>query len=173
MEIFFCGLSWFVLAFLSHLGIWSIRVPERPFKMLFWIFLFFAVAGSLLWWLIPKGSLSEQFLPLTLIEFAHTELLFSCLAISYMFFYQGLKTTGASISMVMMVEKAGDKGVDRSAFNDLISNDKHIKPRISFLVQTDMARIHEGKYQLAPKGKLYARSFAWYRRFLKLPEYGG
>ena len=173
MEIMLGGLSWFILAFLSHLVVWRIRVPEQPFKMLFWMFLFFAVAGFLLLGLVPKSPLLEKLLPVTVIELAHTELLFLCLAVSYMFFYQGLKTKSASISMVMMVEKAGNKGVDRSAFNDLISDDKLIKPRIRFLAKTDMAHVHEGKYRLTTKGKLFARSFSWYRRLLKLSAYGG
>lgn len=125
------------------------------------------------WWLAPLSFISHYFVPVMGVEFVHAELLFLCLAVSYMFFYQGLKTQSASISMVMMVEDAGDKGLDRSAFNNIISDEKLIKPRIRFLTQTGMAIVRDGKYLLTTKGKLYARSFAWYRRCLGLPEYGG
>jgi len=173
MSILFLGLSWFVVVFLIHLGIWKIRVPEQPFKMLLFIFLFFAMVGFVFWWLIPTDFFPDYFMQTTGIEFVHAELLFLCLAISYMFFYQGLKTQSASISMVMMVAEAGEKGIDRSAFNSIISDEKLIKPRIRFLTSTGMAFISGEKYILTTKGKLYARSFAWYRKCLKLPEYGG
>jgi hypothetical protein len=171
LEILLWGLSWFVLAFLSHLLIWGISVPEQPFKILALIFLFFAGNGILFWWLIPQNT--EYLFPATWIAVTHAELLYFCLAVSYMFFYQGLKTKSPSINMIMMVDKAGDNGIDGSAFMDVITDDNLIKPRIRFLTQNNMAFISSGKYQLTNKGKLYARSFMLYRRALKLHRYGG
>ena len=161
------------LTFKTHLGVWKVRVPEQPFKILSFLFLAFAVIGALIWGMIPEDSLPKYFLPTTSIAVVHAELLFLCFAVSYVFFYQGLKTKSPSINMVMMVEKAGDKGIDGSAFMDIITEDNLIKPRIRFLSQTNMAYVNSGKYRLTYKGKVYARPIVWYRRFLRLNKYGG
>ena len=90
-----------------------------------------------------------------------------------MFVYQGLKTKSPSLSIVMMVHKAGKEGVSKLAIDHNIGNNNLIKPRVKFLVHNELAYISGDKYRLTKKGERYARFIRWYRRLLKLSDYGG
>jgi hypothetical protein len=168
MKVIIFGIACFFMMFIFHLGLWKIKVPQKPFKVLFFLVLFFSLLGIFVWKLVPLS-----FLPETGIAFIHAELLFLCLGFSYIFFYQGIKTKSPSISIIMIVGKAGKEGVERAVFNNMINNDQLIKPRIKFLAQAGLATVHEGKYQLTGKGEVYANLFSWYRQFLRLSGYGG
>ena len=161
-------MSWFFMAFIFHLGLWKIRIPEKPFKVLFFLILFFSLLGAFIWCLIPL-----DFLPKTGVAFIHAELLFLCLGFSYILFYQGIKSKSPSMNILMIVNKSGNKGVEKNILNNIIDDDNLMKPRIWFLVQTSLAYISKGKYHLTSKGKYYSRSIIWYRRLLRLSEHGG
>ena len=168
MKIILCGISWFLIVFVFHLILWKIRVPKKPFKVLFFVILFFSLFGAFIWWLLPLS-----FLPKTGIAFIHAELLFLCLGFSYIFFYQGMKGKSPSMNILMTVNKVGIKGVEQTILNNIFDNDNLMQPRIRFLVQTDLAYISRDKYYLTSKGKFYSRSIIWYRRLLRLSEHGG
>jgi hypothetical protein len=168
MKIIFGGIAWFLIVFIFHLILWRIRVPKKPFKVLFFVVLFFSLFGAFIWWLFPLS-----FFPKTGIAFIHTELLFLCLGFSYILFYQGIKSKSPSMNILMTVNKSGDKGVEKNILNNIIGDDNLMKPRIRFLVQTNLAYMSKGKYYLTSKGKYYSWSIIWYRRLLRLSEYGG
>ena len=168
MKIIFWGISWFFMAFIFHLGLWRIRIPKKPFKVLFFVILFFSLLGAFIWWLIPLS-----FFPKTGVAFIHAELLFLCLGFSYILFYQGIKSKSPSMNILMIVNKSGNKGVEKAILNNIIDDDNLMKPRIWFLVQTNLAYISRGKYHLTSKGRYYSRLITWCRKLLRLSEHGG
>ena len=40
MKIIFGGIAWFLVVFVFHLILWRIRVPKKPFKVLFFVVLY-------------------------------------------------------------------------------------------------------------------------------------
>lgn len=74
--------------------------------------------------------------------------------------------------MVMTIARAGSKGLDKKSFDQLITDDVLIKPRIRDLVVDKMVFIDKDKYRLTPKGVIFAKIFIIYRKLLKASKGG-
>ncbi len=174
MKVLVFGLSLFGLAFILHLAIWKIRLPERQVKTMLQIFFATLTAGILALWNAPP--LFEIFgisPPDNIWEYLHICLMFVSLTLAYMITYSALEADSPSLVMVMSINSAEPWGLDKKRFEELMSDDILIMPRIRDVILDRMVYMDGGKYRLTPKGVLIARIFIFYRNLINAPEEGG
>ncbi len=162
MKILFLSLEIFSLAFVIHLVIWKVRMPKRHIKAILEIF--FSV------FFISFIFLSR--LSLQGYEYIHIGLLYICVTLFYCAIYSGIESDSPSMSMLLAISKAGNKGVKKEDFLNNWPDDLLIRSRINDLILAKMAYVDNGKYHITKKGINFVWILMLYRRFLKLPEGG-
>lgn len=173
MLVFLYSLILFSMAFTLHLALWKIYLPKRQTKVLLQIFFGTLIVGILFLTNISSFvSVSGNLVPQKTSEYLHICLFFISLTLSYMITYSALEADSPTLVMVMTIEKAGQEGLDKKEFEQKLSDDILVKPRIKDLVTDKMAYLDGEKYKLTSKGVLFARIFIFYRRLLNAPKGG-
>jgi hypothetical protein len=163
MKVLFWGIILFCCAFFVHLIVWRIRLPKRQTKTLLVIFF-----GTLLIGLFTLGS-AKFILP----EYLHIVLFVTSLTLAYMITYSALEADSPSLVMIMSIANAGITGLLKTQFEQRMTDDVLIIPRIQDLLRDQMIYEQEGKYKLTSKGLLFARIFIVYRHILNISQKGG
>ena len=173
MAVLVTGVGLFLSAFFIHLLIWRVRLPNKQTRSLLLIFF-----GALALWTIPLWLFpllySKIGLPaVTLTEYLHTIFLFISLTFAYITTYSGIEVDSPSLVMVMIVKKAGRDGIMKDDFENALTDDILVKPRVRDLVRDNMAYPVNNKYKITRKGVRIARLFIFYRKILKATDKGG
>ena len=105
-------------------------------------------------------------------EYLHICLFFVSLLFAYMITYTALEADSPSLVIVTTIGSAGRGGLDKKRFEQLMSDDKLVVPRIEDLFLDKMAYMDGEKYRLTPKGVLMARIFVYYRKLIDAPKGG-
>lgn len=173
MKVLFLGLAYFCLAFFLHLTIWKVHIPKRQTKTLLQIFLGTLFVGLFTSWTVSSLVANYSlFLPKGLSQYLHISLFFISLTLAYITTYSAIEVDSPSLVMVMTIARAGSKGLDKKSFDQLITDDVLIKPRIRDLVVDKMVFMDKYKYRLTPKGVIFAKIFIIYRKLLKASKGG-
>jgi hypothetical protein len=158
----------FLFAFLLHLAVWRIRLPERQTKTL--LLIMFAVLGAGLLFLKVFGPgaavLCGWPVPVTAGDYLHLALLNISLIFSYMITYSALEADSPSLVIALTVAAAGPAGIPEADLSGFVNDDRLVKPRIKDLLLDRMAYLENGKYYLTPKGRIFAVLFITYRSLL-------
>lgn len=162
------GAGSFLAAFLLHMAVWRVRVPERQTKVL--LLIMFAVLAAALAFLKAGGGrfAAELGLPApeTAGDFLHLALINISLVLSYMITYSAMEADSPSLVIVMAVAGAGPDGMEEDAPRRYFNDDRMVKPRIRDLLLDKLARKDGGLYRLTAKGRLFAALFMSYRFLL-------
>ncbi|MFQ5861548.1 MAG: hypothetical protein ACE5IC_00320 [Candidatus Brocadiales bacterium] len=173
MRVLFWGSAIFCASFFLHLVIWKVRLPKRQSKALFQIFFGVLVASiSILWGTSAFLANRESSAPGSHLEYLHICLFFTSLTLAYILTYVAVEVDSPSLVMVMSIAMAGSEGLDEKRFNQRMTDDLLIKPRIRDLVHDELIYMEGNKYKLTSKGFLVVRIFSLYRRLLNA-EIGG
>ncbi|MEW6599720.1 MAG: hypothetical protein AB1499_02000 [Nitrospirota bacterium] len=174
MKVLVFGLTIFCAAFVLHLMVWKIRLPNRQVKTMLLIF-FAVLLGSILILLNAPSSFKFFDLapPENIWEYLHICLFFISLTLAYMITYSALEADSPSLVMVMTISRAEPEGLDKKRFGELMSDETLVMPRIRDVLTDKMAYMEGGRYRLTPKGALMARLFILWRRLINAPEEGG
>lgn len=165
MKVLVIGLALIALAFLVHLIVWKIRIPGRQTKVLLLIFF-----GSLIVGLLVIGMLSSWIV--CWLDYLHISLFVTSITLAYMITYSAIEADSPSLVMIMAINRAGSDGLDKEAFEDLMTDECLIMPRIRDLILDQMVYLKDDRYCLTSKGVLFARIFILYRRLLKAQKGG-
>lgn len=173
MKTLFWGSALFCIAFLLHLVVWKVRIPQKQTKALLQIFFGTLIIGILTLWVTSSLIISFSLLsPESFPEYFHIFLFFSSLAFGYIITYSGVEADSPSLLMVMKIAKSAPDGFAKEKLFDLLSDDLLIKPRMRDLVNVKMLYIDGEKYKLTVRGILFVRVFILYRKLLNLPKGG-
>lgn len=170
MTVLIIGLALFFSAFSFHLLIWRIRIPNRQTKTL--LFIFF---GILALWLISSLLSPVIFsqlglpVPANPYEYFHIALFFISLTLAYMITYSAIEVDSPSLVMVKIIADAGPEGLLKSKFEELMTEDILVKPRIRDLLRDKMVKLDGEVFSITPKGTNFVRIFIFYRKLLKAP----
>jgi hypothetical protein len=161
------------VAFLIHIVVWKIHLPQRQTRALLVIFF-----GTLLVGLVLLGS--AQYLwraqfptPETLPEYLHIALFVTAFTLAYIITYSALEADSPSLVMILRIAAAGASGLPKEHFERQMTDELLIMPRIRDLLRDRLVSTEAGKYHLTPKGVLFARIFIVYRRILNISQKGG
>ena len=169
MKTLFWGGLIFSFFFLVHLALWKIRLPRRQVKTIL-IILFGGLAASLAALAAaPAGSLLLGVpRPLGVSEFVQVALFVTALTLAYMITYTAIEADSPSLVMILKIKAGGARGVRKEEFDDFLSDELLIKPRVDDLVTDKMAELSGGRYHLTSKGRLMARIFNLSKSVLRL-----
>lgn len=173
MNVLFWSIFLFCVAFLLHVLIWKIRLPKRQTRTLLQIFFGTLLVGLFTLWSAKFILQIEVSMPGNCSEYLHIALFVTSLTLAYMITYSALEADSPSLVMVMRIAKAGTDGLEKTRFNQLMTDDILIIPRIQDLLRDKMVYVKGGKYKLTAKGVLFARIFMIYRQLLNVHRKGG
>ena len=168
------GLLLFAIAFLLHLIIWKIRIPDNPARTIVIIFVLILAAGVLVFrYAVLDNSMAGSLALLDFGECLHVGLIFISFLSTYYFVYGALVDESPSMFTILNVTKAGEKGLSEKDLTELITDDLFIKPRMDYLVGERMVCIQEKKYRLGSKGKNFIGMIKFFKNLMKLPIKAG
>lgn len=174
MKILIWGLVIFCLALCVHLVIWKSRIPKTQTKALLQVFFTtLTVSLVLLKFITIFIAVSKNYIPALFPDYLHIGLFFSSLALAYIATYSAVEVDGPSFFIVMNIDDAGPGGLTEEKFNQIITDDYLVKPRVNDLLRDKMVYLEAGKYKLTGSGFLLARLFVFYRKLLGISRKGG
>jgi hypothetical protein len=169
MNVMMVGFLLFAIAFLLHLIIWKIRIPDNPARTIVIIFVLILAAGVLiLRYTVLDNSMAGSLALLNFGECLHVALIFMSFLSTYYFVYGTLVDESPSMFTILNVTKAGEKGLPEKALTELITDDLFIKPRMVYLVGERMVCLQEKKYRLNSKGKKFIGMIKFFQNLMKL-----
>ena len=159
--------SLFIFAYFVHIFVWRTRLPKNPIKTLLLIFFIsplMVIIGGIV--LSESSSFFDFLQNINIFGYAHIVLLYICLALTYCLFYQGVSEISPTCVMLLMLNRAGSKGLEIDDFYHMFDDDKTLTPRIRYLAENKLAYIEKDKYCLAPRGNLYVNIAKFQRKVL-------
>ena len=99
-------------------------------------------------------------------------MVFIALTLGYIVTYSALEVDSPSLVMIMSIYNAGPDGLDKDIFDQTMTDEILVIPRLNDLIAHKMAYMDGDKFKLANKGILLVRTINCYRKLLKA-GYGG
>jgi hypothetical protein len=153
------GIFLFGVGFLVHLCVWKIRIPEKQIRVLLSIFFLLFIACVLLCIYFSESNRLINFTaPKNLAEYISFATLFFSLLGTYLFLYAGLIDVGPSVTFILSIADAGEKGIDKKTLQSLITAEGFFGSRIESLIEGKYICKVGDKYIVSQKGiKLLVR----------------
>jgi hypothetical protein len=166
MNILCWGLGIFCFAFMLHLVIWKMQLPKRQTRTLLIVFFgsFMVVMGACL-----ILGVSRNIFPKNPYEYLQIILMYTPLTLAYIITYSALEADSPSLVMIRIIANAGPEGLLKSKFDELMTDDLLVFPRLGDLVRDGMALVEGNTYTITPKGSIFVKLFIFYRKLLKAP----
>ena len=176
MEVLFWGSFFWGVAFLLHLIIWKINLPQKQTKVLLLIFFGTFCIGIIALWFVS----TSYFLKFSLItiesfsEYLHICLFFTSLTFAYVVTYPAIEVDSPSLLIIMSIYKAGLEGFDKKKLYEILTDDILVKPRIKDLIVGNMVYMDMDmdKLKLTKKGVFFVRIFIMYRKLMNAQKGG-
>jgi hypothetical protein len=166
MSILSYGLLLFFAAFILHIIIWRIRLPENHTKAL--LLLFFAVLFIGIVFHVFIAGKEEIVLP----QIIQTAFLYVSIALAYIATYSAIEADSPSLVMIMNIAKQGKKGFDRAAFFDKLQDDTLVIPRIDDLLTGGFVHEEQGKLKITSRARFFIKPILMYRKAIKAGKGG-
>lgn len=163
------GVGLLFLAFVLHVFIWRLRIPDRQGKAILIVFAATLVAAILaVVWLSPSegdwwGRLMGQFM-----KSVNWITLYIICTLAYLISFTAIEADSPSLVMVEMIREAGERGIAPETLRNSIAKDNLVVPRISDLVRDKMVVNEHDRLFLTPKGKLLSQLFKHQRRLFRM-----
>lgn len=167
MHILLTGLFILTLAFIIHLIILRIHIPQYQSKALlvtfFGTFLLLVIFSCLL----PQSCAWASYLCYSLPEFLHIFLFFISLTLAYLFTYPALEVDSPSLVIIRMIAEAMPTGLAKQDLENQLTDDILILPRINDLLRDNLVVANGERLQLTPQGRYFIKIFIMVRTLLK------
>ena len=147
------GIFLFSVGFMTHLFFWKVHVPEKQIRALLSIFFsVFLVGISVFVGFSENNRIVAAIAPDKFYEYISLSTLFFSLLGVYLFLYLGLVDEGPSVTFVLSIADAGEKGIDKKTLQRLITPEKFFKSRMESLVENKFIYKAGEKYVVLSKG---------------------
>lgn len=156
-------------AFVVHLVIWRIRIPQGAVSWLLAIFFGVGVAG---WALASALTGLQPLVPRESWEVLSAVLAHVAVSLAYIVTYSGLEQDGPSMTMAKFTDMAGARGRSREEFFRVITDELIVASRLRALLDGGWVTREAGRYRLTARGAFWHGVFSLWRRLLGLPEGG-
>ena len=98
--------------------------------------------------------------------FATFALLYVGLVAAFGTTYSAVQADSPTMSVLLAIEATGGRGLGLAELLDRFTDRVLVHPRLDDLVRGGLARLRDGRYVIAPRGVLFARTFVLFRRLL-------
>ena len=157
----------FLLAFVSQAVIWRRRRPRAQYAGLVGLYLgAFALATAGLVAARLGRAEALRALPLAPLDYATFALLYVGLVAAFGTTYSAVQADSPTMSVLLAIEATGGRGLGLAELLDRFTDRVLVHPRLDDLVRGGLARLRDGRYVIAPRGVLFARTFVLFRRLL-------
>ena len=112
------------------------------------------------------------FLPQSAWDYWNFLMLYVAMTLAYMITYSAVQADSPSMSILLMIDRAGARGVTRADLVSALNDDVLVVPRLDDLLVGRLALLEGGRYTVTPSGSFLARIYIAYRALLKM-EKGG
>ena len=157
MNVLVWSMALLALAFGLHLAIWRIRLPVRQTRALLTVF-FGVLAGGLVAF-AAAGAAGPA-------ELLHVGLFFVSVTLAYTITYSALEADSPSLVMILAIADAGDDGLDQHSFDQAMTDEILVAPRVRDLLRDHLASLDGETYRITPKGRRFVRIFLVHRGLL-------
>lgn len=164
MKTLLWGSVIFGVSFIFHLGVWKVRLPKRQTRAL--LIIFFGALAAFFVFFRGYASLSLQ-------GCLSVGLFVVSLTLAYIITYSAMEVDSPSLVMVNAIAGAGPEGLPKGRFDEMMTDDVLVIPRIKDLLRDGHVYLEGGRYRLTPKGESFIRIFIFYRKLLRVPLRGG
>ena len=163
----------FLLAFAAQAVIWRRRRPRAQYTGLLGLYLgaFVLVTAGLVAARLACAEAARA-LPQAPLDYATFALLYVGLVLAFGTTYSAVQADSPTMSVLLAVEATGGRGLGLAELLDRFTDRVLVVPRLDDLVAGGLARLRDGRYVIAPRGVLIARTFVLFRRLLGF-ERGG
>lgn len=168
MAVFLSASTLLVIAFVTHVIWWRLKVPRRQALTLAKLFLSVAVCGFAA---IYASDLFSGQLPLP--RFLLAVLLFGSVALVYLIFFSAMEEDSPSLTLIRLISEAGPRGIHRNDLMRVMERHSYIKVRIDMMVSDGMAVETPSGIRLASHGLLLSWLVLFYRNLLARKFVGG
>ncbi len=156
MQLVLFATGLFLTAFIIHLIVWRIRLPQKHTFTLLIIFLGILFISPLILQLIPS-LISYQ--PRSLSEWFHVSLFHIALTLGYIVTYSAIEEDSPSLCLIRYVADAGTGGRTDEEVRNFLSQVPIIEMRIQASLRDNLMIKQDDKYQLTEKGRRLALVF--------------
>ena len=154
-------------AFLIHVLIWRVRLPQRHTRA---ILLVFGATGALALVAQPLLASAQAFHGIPVMtsatEYAMAALFIVAATAAYVITYSALEADSPTLVMIRAIAEAGPDGLPEALFHQRLTEDVLLRPRIADLKRDGFADLREGRVNLTSKGRRFVALFIWQRRIL-------
>ena len=163
----------FLLAFAAQAVIWRRRRPRAQYTGLLGLYLgaFVLVTAGLVAARLACAEAARA-LPQAPLDYATFALLYVGLVLAFGTTYSAVQADSPTMSVLLAVEATGGRVLGLAELLDRFTDRVLVVPRLDDLVAGGLARLRDGRYVIAPRGVLFARTFVLFRRLLGF-ERGG
>ena len=163
MRIAGLAIGLFLAALLLHLIIWRIRIPRRQSAALLVILLAALPLGLATDAWIPFWKPSG---PLGFWQYVHIAVFYCTMSLGYVVAYSALEERSPSMTLLTFVADAGPRGRTRPELEQTLARANPVENRLEAMIRDHMVvRTHNG-YQLTRKGRIWARTFSCWLRWI-------
>lgn len=152
-------------AFLLHVCIWRVRLPESHTRTLLGLFLGALPVAFAANALLPPES------PWRLNGFwqhVHVCLFHVSMSLAYIEFYTTIEEDSPSMTLLLYIAQSGHEGRAEDEMYELITDDVVVGGRLSSLVNGGLVVSRDRVYRLTSRGVAWARCFQCARRVYRL-----
>ena len=157
------------LAFVAHIAWWRWRRPPADIPAILAVFLVFPAIGYAA---LASWSVLSPLAPLTPFECGAAFLLHAAASSAYIQTYPATQARSPTLSILIALGRAPG-GLDRAGIVAALASSGIVGARVQDLRRNALVRKDGERLVLTAPGKLLARAFGSYRRWLGLASFGG
>ena len=166
MKVFTFGLGLFILSLIIQVIILRIHIPKRQMAFLFNLFIVILVLGISGNFFLKYSDIVSGSRLLSIPETMHVILFFVSMVLAYLLAYSAVEADSPSLLITMTIYKTGSEGIGEEKLMKTLDMDRFFESRISRLVEDKMIELKDGKYRVAPKGRLAMNIVIGYRKIM-------
>jgi hypothetical protein len=162
----------FAFLIVAQLVVWRVRRAGHytALSVLSLLALMLSVATFQALQTVTAGAL--RFLPQSAWDYWNFMMLYVALTLAYMITYSAVQADSPSMSILLLIEQAGARGVTATELMSTLNDQVLVVPRLNDLLVGRLALAESGRYTVTPSGSFLARIYIAYRALLKM-EKGG
>lgn len=153
----------FGIAFLLHIVVWKIRLPQRQFLTLLVIF-----GVVFLGWLCVLAAR-----PLPFWDTLHTALFYISTSLCYVVLYSAFNLDSPTLSLMRFIAETRAEGRSAAEVTAFLARRPFVKGRLGQLLTSAAVREENGRYVMAGKGSPGFRFILGYRKLYGSIPKGG
>ncbi len=169
MEVFVFGVQALLTAFLVHVVVWRMRLPQSHSRALLAIFF-----GTLVVMLGLRAAYAPVWLPHLAgpWQYVQVTLFHVAFSLAYLDFYTAIEDDSPTLTLLLDLDDAGPAGRSEEELRELIGDHWVVGSRLEAMEGAGVVEQCEGRYRLTQAGRFWNRCFQWGRRVYGL-EVGG